>query len=66
MIPVEGHKGLYRDETTNAILNCNDYQYRQYLMEKQNKLEEKKEIDMIKNEISELKSLLLQFIKDKT
>ncbi len=27
MIPVEGHKGLYRDGKSNAIVNCNDYEY---------------------------------------
>jgi hypothetical protein len=49
MIPVEGHKGLYRDENTNAIVNCNDYQYQEYIKLKTESLSEK---------LSEIKTLL--------
>jgi len=66
MIPVEGHKGLFRDENSNAILNCNDYEYSHYLKEKENRIKEKQEINSLKEEIKELKSILLNFINDKT
>lgn len=66
MIPVEGHKGLFRDENSNAILNCNDYEYNQYLKEKENRLNEKQEINSLKEEVKELKSILLKFINDNT
>jgi len=58
MIPVEGHKGLYRDENTNAIVNCNDYQYQEYIKLKTESLNEKQEIENLKNELSEIKNLL--------
>ena len=31
MIPVKGHSELYRDENSNAILNCSDVEYNEYL-----------------------------------
>lgn len=58
MIPVEGHKGIYRDETSNAIVNCNDYEYQEYLKLKNEYLNEKQEIENLKNELSEIKQLL--------
>jgi hypothetical protein len=65
MIPVEGHRGLYRDEKTNAILNCNESEYDEYLKVKNNILNEKNEIESLKNEIKEIKSLLSELIKNK-
>jgi cell division protein FtsB len=58
MIPVVGHKGLYRDENTNAIVNCNDHQYQEYIKLKTESLSEKQEIENLKNELSEIKNLL--------
>jgi len=55
MIPVEGHRGLYRDQKTNAIVNTNENEYEEYLKLKQSKIAEKTEIDAIKDEISEIK-----------
>lgn len=66
MIPVEGHKGLFRDEKTNAIINCNDYQYEEYIKTSQKILNEKNEIQSLKNEIDELKSLISNLINNKT
>jgi hypothetical protein len=66
MIPVDGHKGLFRDEKTNAIINCNDYQYEEYIKISEKILKEKKEIENIKNEISELKDLVFNIINKKT
>lgn len=66
MIPVEGHKGLYRDENTNAIVNCNDYQYQEYIKLKTESLSEKQEIENLKNELDEIKSLLKQLINNQS
>lgn len=62
MIPVEGHKNLYRDEKSGAIVNCDTYGYTQYLKIKEQKQKEKEEIDQIKNDITEIKSLLKELI----
>jgi len=66
MIPVEGHKGLYRDQKTNAIVNCDDYQYEEYIKASQKILEEKNEIQTLKHEIEELKSLVSALINNKS
>lgn len=62
MIKIQGHKNLYRDEKTGAILNNDDYEYNQYLAIKQEKINQKNEIENIKNEISEIKSLLRELL----
>ena len=31
MIPIEGHKNLYRDENTGAILNADTNEYNNYI-----------------------------------
>jgi hypothetical protein len=66
MIPVEGHKGLYRDEKSNAIVNCNDYEYQEYLRVKNSTLDEKGEIENLKTELTEIKSLLAKLLENKS
>jgi hypothetical protein len=66
MIPVEGHKGLYRDEKSNAIVNCNDYEYQEYLRVKNSTLDEKSEIENLKTELTEIKSLLAKLLENKS
>jgi hypothetical protein len=66
MIPVEGHKGLYRDEKSNAIVNCNDYEYQEYLRAKNSSLDEKGEIENLKTELTEIKSLLAKLLENKS
>ena len=58
MIPVEGHKNLYRDEQTNAILNNDDVAYRNYIAARKRNNDKQAEIDSMKKELEELKSLL--------
>lgn len=58
MIPVEGHHGLYRDESTWAIINCNDNEYNEYVRIKKLKEKEKNEFEKLKNELEELKALI--------
>ena len=73
MIPIENNKSLFRDETTNAIINCSDFEYENYLREKQQKLDEiekskrfEKDLDNVKKDIDEIKSLLMKLIDSKT
>ena len=66
MIPVKGYNGLYRDEKSNAIINCNDYEYQEYLRAKNSILDEKNEIEKIKSELSEIKFLLSKLIENKS
>ena len=60
MIPVEGHKNLYRDEKSGAIINTDSHGYSQYKKSKNLKLTQRQEIDKMKNDIEEIKYLLKQ------
>ena len=58
LIPVEGHNNLFRDRNTGAILNTDKSAYMQYIRLKEQKQKEKDEIDQMKKDIEEIKSLL--------
>ena len=58
MIPVEGHKNLYRDKKSGAIINTDSQGYSQYKKSKNIKLSQKEEIDSMKKDIEEIKNLL--------
>ncbi len=62
MIPVKGYSELYRDESSNAILNCSDVEYNEYLKIKNTILNQKSEIETIKNDIEEIKLLLRSLV----
>ena len=58
MIPVEGHKHLYRDKKSGAIINTDSHGYSQYKKSRNIKLTQKDEIDSMKKDIEEIKNLL--------
>ena len=62
MIPVEGHKNLFRDERTGAIINCDSIGYEQYKRVKSSKKTQKEELDRMKSDIEEIKLLLKQIV----
>lgn len=57
-IKVQDSASLYRDANSGAILNCSDIEYDNYLRMKNQKLTEKQELDKLKDEMSEIKSML--------
>jgi hypothetical protein len=62
-IKVEGHDGLVRDETTGAILNYSDSAIES--RRKQRQLNSAlDDINMLKDEVSEIKFLLRELIKN--
>ena len=63
MIPVEGHKNLYRDEKSGAIINTDSHGYSQYKKSRNIKLNKKEEIDSMKKDIEEIKNLLKLIIE---
>ena len=65
MIPVEGHKNLFRDPRTGAIVNKNMNEYSNYKMDRKRKLNQKEELDEMKKDIDEIKSLLKQLVNHK-
>ena len=68
-LKVEGHRELYRDSTTNSIVNRNTTDYNRYMSQKKTKNEETEKVDTmeqdltnLKNEINEIKSLLKELV----
>ena len=67
---VEGHSHLLRDSKTNSIINTNMVEYQEYLNRRNVKAGEnqkvqtiEEEVYNIKNDISEIKSLLKELLK---
>jgi hypothetical protein len=58
LIPVEGHNNLFRDRNTGAIINTDSSGYTQYKKMKQRRQTEREELDTLKKDIDEIKSLL--------
>lgn len=65
MIRVDGHKNLYRDEKSGAIVNCDTTSYNQYVNSLQYKEMQRQELDRMKNDIDEIKSLLKELLNKK-
>jgi len=57
MLRVEGHKNLYRNDI-GAIVNTDTVEYNQYKRLKNKRQSEKDEIDRLKHEIDDIKSML--------
>ncbi len=62
MIPVEGHPNLYRDEQSGAIINSDTIGYNQYKNLVNSKMAQRQEIEKMKNDIEEIKSLLKELV----
>ena len=58
MIPVEGHKNLFRDEKTGAIINMDTAGYSTYMSDRRRNYDKQAELDAMKNEIDTLKRML--------
>ena len=63
MIKVQGYPGLYREENTGAIVNCNDSEYRHRLNKINAVDSQREEINRLRSELDELKSLLYELTK---
>ena len=57
-IKVKNSGSLYGDEESGAILNCSDSEYDNYLKLKQKKMQEANEMDKLKDDVDELKSMM--------
>ena len=58
MIPVEGHKNLFRDEETGAIVNMDTAGYSTYMSNKRRNSDKQAELDEMISEIETLKTML--------
>ena len=57
MLKVEGHKNLYRNDN-GAIVNTDTIEYNQYIKLKDRRKSEKDELNRLRSEIDEIKSML--------
>jgi endonuclease/exonuclease/phosphatase (EEP) superfamily protein YafD len=69
-LKVNGHEGLVRDAKSGAILNTSKEEYKNYMIARERALQQKvlieqqqKEIQSLKSEFSEMKSLLKQLLE---
>ena len=62
-IKVEGRADLVRDRYTNAILNINKGYIEQAKSIRAQRLKERQELDQLKTDVSEIKSLLLKLLE---
>ena len=62
MIKVKGHSNLYRDEETGAIINSDVTGYNQYVNSIETKNLRRKELDEMKKDTDEIKSLLREIL----
>ncbi len=62
MLKVKGHKNLYRDEDSGAIVNTDTAGYNQYMKTKAKKQLDREELDKMKSDIEEIKTLLKQIV----
>ena len=58
---VDGHKNLYRDQS-GAIVNTDTNEYNQYVKLRSERKYQKEEIEGLKKDIDEIKSLLMEII----
>lgn len=63
LIPVEGKEGWYRDPESNAIVNCNDTEYDNYMAAYNRRHSKDQKLESLQDEVSSLKSDLGE-IKD--
>lgn len=68
-VKVSGHKNFVRDMNSQAIINTNSSEYEEYKkLEEASRLRETtmvNEINSLKNDISEIKSILKQIVQGK-
>ena len=56
LIPVEGREGWFRDPDSNAIVNCNQSEYDNYMAAYRRRETKEKKMTTLQDEVSELKS----------
>ena len=61
-LKVKDSGSLYRDEESGAIINCSNSQYEEYLKLKEQKMKEVSEMDKLKDDVDELKDMMLSLI----
>ena len=64
LIKVKDHPHLYRDEDTETIVNYDTSGYNQRIASIERQKSQKEELDAMKKDIDEIKTLLKQFLQN--
>ena len=62
-LKVKGHENLVRDKDTNVIININRSEIEQAKKRKAERIKKEQELNNLKNEVSEIKSMLTKVIE---
>lgn len=62
LVQVKDHPHLYRDEDTGAIINYDTLGYNRRIQKIESQKSQKEELDNMKKDIEEIKSLLKDFL----
>jgi len=63
LIPVKGHNNLFKNKNTGMVVSINNHNSAHYKRARQNKLKERQELDNLKSEVSDIKSMLKQLLE---
>ena len=62
-LKVKGHENLVRDKDTNVVINVNRSEIEQAKKRKAERIKKEQELNNLKNEVSEIKSMLTKVIE---
>ena len=62
-VKIEGHNGYVRDKKSGAVLNLNKSEIEAAKKRKQQRATKEQELDNLKNEVSDIKSMLTKVIE---
>ena len=62
-LKVKGHENLIRDKDTNVVININRSEIEQAKKRKAERIKKEQELNNLKNEVSEIKSMLTKVIE---
>tara|TARA_A100001234_G_scaffold56269_2_gene48216 strand:+ start:2033 stop:2242 length:210 start_codon:yes stop_codon:yes gene_type:complete len=62
-LKVKDHENLVRDKDTNVVININRSEIEQAKKRKAERIKKEQEINNLKNEVSEIKSMLTKVIE---
>lgn len=64
-IRVNNHPSLVKDIKTGAVLNINSEEIQRAKKKKQQFIQDKKELESLRNEVKEMKQLLMKVLEEK-
>ena len=62
-LKVKGHENLVRDKDTNVVININRSEIEQAKKRKAERIKKEQELNNLKNQVSEIKSMLTKVIE---